>query len=67
MDKPNPRIDYYAIQGNYGGVSGWEDLTAEETYTAAKESLQNYRKNDTESLDFRIQKVYKSGRRITVK
>lgn len=59
-------VDYYAIQANYGGVTGWEDVTAEETYKDAKENLREYIENDAESTGFRIQKVYKSGRRVTL-
>lgn len=59
-------VDYYAVQANYGGVTGWEDVTAEETYKGAKESLRDYVENDAESTGFRMQKVYKSGRRVTL-
>lgn len=59
-------VDYYAVQANYGGVTGWEDVTAEESYEGANERLSEYVENDGASTGFRIQKVYKSGRRVTI-
>jgi hypothetical protein len=34
----------YVVQGNYG--YGYEDLTAEDTRTAARQQLRDYRENE---------------------
>jgi hypothetical protein len=36
--------DEYDIEGNYG--QGWEVVTTEETYRAAREQLKCYRENE---------------------
>lgn len=66
-NKPKAELDCYVIQGNYGGSAGWEDLTAFETYKEARSELKVYRANDVPSASHRIQKVFKSGYRRTVK
>lgn len=67
MPKKKAEVDYYAVQANYGGVAGWEDVTAEESYEGANEALSEYVENDADSTGFRIVKVYKSGRRVVMK
>jgi hypothetical protein len=36
--------DEYAIQGNYG--TRWEDVTVDETYKEARQSLKDYNDNE---------------------
>jgi hypothetical protein len=46
--------DEYEIQGDYG--QGFECVTAEETWTGAREQLKCYRENEP-GVAFRIKKV----------
>jgi hypothetical protein len=39
-------VDEFVIQGNYGPLHGWEDVTAEETYREALAQLRAYRENE---------------------
>ena len=38
--------DEYHVQGNYGGVAGWETVTIEETYAEARQMLKDYNENE---------------------
>lgn len=38
--------DYYEVQGYYGNQYGWECVTAEDTYKAAKVQLKCYDDNE---------------------
>lgn len=55
-------IDEYEIQGNYGYGQGFECVTTEETWKAAKEQLKCYRENEP-GIPFKIVKkrVYKEA------
>lgn len=64
MEKPD-YVDHYVLQGNYGGVYGWEDLTAEVDKEEIKSRLREYLENEP-STTFRVQKEYRSGKRVTV-
>ena len=46
------------VQGNYGGVAGWETLTIEETKAEAEQMLKDYNDNET-MYPHRIRKVRK--------
>jgi hypothetical protein len=48
--------DEFEIQGYYSDQYGWEMVTAEETWKAAKEMLKCYRDNEP-GIPFRIKKV----------
>jgi len=37
--------DVYEVEANYGYGHGWESVTAEETYGAARERIREYREN----------------------
>lgn len=63
MPKQKAEVDYFAVQGKYYGE--WEDLTACETLSEAKDERITYDINEPE-IPHRIQKVYKSGKRITI-
>lgn len=43
--KPNRTKPEYVVQGNYG--YGWEDLTASDDYSEARNDLKAYRENET--------------------
>jgi hypothetical protein len=45
--------DEYQIQGNYGYGHGFECVTTEETWKAAKEQIKCYRENEP-GVPFRI-------------
>lgn len=45
-DRPRKTKDEYEIQGDYGYGHGWEKVTTEETWSAAKEQLRTYRENE---------------------
>ena len=47
--------DEYQIQGYYGNIYGWEEVCAEETWSAAKQTLKEYRENER-GVSFRIVK-----------
>ncbi len=47
--------DEYEIQGYYGATYGYECVTTEETYKAAKEQIKCYRENEP-GVSFRIVK-----------
>lgn len=38
--------DEYHVQGNYGGVAGWETVSIEETYAEGKQMLKDYNENE---------------------
>jgi len=38
--------DEYQILGNYGDQYGYEEVTSEETFTAARDRLNEYRENE---------------------
>ena len=46
-------IDEYEVQGNYG--YGFETLTTEDTFKAAKENLKRYQENE-KGVSFKIVK-----------
>lgn len=48
------------VQGNYGGVAGWETLTIEETREEAEQMLKDYNDNET-GYPHRIRKVRKEN------
>ena len=48
------------VQGNYGGVAGWETLTIEETKAEAEQMLKDYNDNET-IYPHRIRKVRKEN------
>ena len=45
-----PRINKYlylwVVQSYYGDLYGWEDVTAEDTYTEGRARLREYRENE---------------------
>lgn len=45
-DRPRKTKDEYEIQGDYGHGHGWEKVTTEETWRAAKDQLRTYRENE---------------------
>lgn len=47
--------DEYQIQGYYGSRYGYEEVCAEETWSAAKQTLKEYRENER-GVSFRIVK-----------
>jgi hypothetical protein len=47
--------DEFEIQGNYGYGHGFECVTTEETYSAAKQQIRTYRENEI-GVPFRIVK-----------
>ena len=47
--------DEYEIQGNYG--YGWETVTTEETFRAAKEQVKCYRDNEPGSHRIKMVRV----------
>lgn len=53
----NNKYEYH-VQGNYGGVAGWETLTIEETKAEAEQMLKDYNDNET-MYPHRIRKVRK--------
>lgn len=65
MGNNKDEFDHYVLQGNYGGVTGWEDLTAEDTKEEIKERMREYLENEP-STTLRVQKEFKSGKRVTV-
>ena len=46
MKRVNKYLYLYIVQGYYDPLHGWEDLTAEDTYTGAKHRLAEYRANE---------------------
>lgn len=48
MKKVNKYLYLWIVQGNYGDLYGWEDLTAEDTYKEARMQLKAYRENEPE-------------------
>jgi len=48
-------VDEYQIHGNYG--FGFEDVTAEDTYKAAKEQLKCYRENEPYQFKIVVKRV----------
>lgn len=58
-------FDSYVLQGNYGGVTGWEDLTADETLEGIKGSMRDYLENEPNTA-LRVVKLFKSGKRVKV-
>jgi len=56
--KPKKQDKYvYAVRGNYG--RGYEDVTGEETFEEAKQTLKDYRDNEP-GTPFKIEKVKES-------
>ena len=55
----NNKYEYH-VQGNYGGVAGWETLTIEETREEAEQMLKDYNDNET-MYPHRIRKVRKEN------
>lgn len=53
MDDPT-----WTLQGNYGGVTGWEDLTSEDTEPEIREQLRVYLENNDYDARFRIVAPY---------
>ena len=47
--------DEYQIQGYYGDTYGYEEVCSEETWSAAKQTLKDYRENEP-GISFRIVK-----------
>lgn len=45
--------DEYQIQGYYGSTYGYEEVCSEETMSAAKQTLREYRENEP-GISFRI-------------
>ncbi len=43
MPGPNKYLYLYVVQGNYGGMHGWEDLDESDTYREALYNLHEYR------------------------
>ena len=43
MPRPNKYLYLYVVQGNYGGMHGWEDLAESDTYREALYNLHEYR------------------------
>jgi hypothetical protein len=46
MKKPTKYTYLHVLQGNYGYGHGWEDLTAEESYSEIRARLKEYRENE---------------------
>lgn len=44
MPKPSKYVYLFVVQGNYG--QGWEDVTAEETWSAARAQRKTYDANE---------------------
>jgi hypothetical protein len=53
MDDPT-----WTLQGNYGGETGWEDLTSEATEDEIQAQLRDYQENDDYGGRFRIVRPY---------
>ena len=47
--------DEYQIQGYYSSAYGWEEVCAEETWSAAKQTLKDYCENEP-GISFKIVK-----------
>jgi hypothetical protein len=47
MGKTTEPAEYYVLQGHYGGGTGWEDLTADDSWSGIRQSLRDYRDNAT--------------------
>jgi hypothetical protein len=43
MPRPNKYLYLYVVQGNYGGMHGWEDLAESVDAVAALNDLREYR------------------------
>ena len=43
MPRPNKYLYLWVVQGNYGGMHGWEDLAESDTYREALYNLHEYR------------------------
>lgn len=39
--------DIWTIQGKYDRITGWEDLTSEDTYKQARQRLKEYNENES--------------------
>lgn len=46
---------FWAVQGNYGYGHGWEDVTAEDSWSEAKARLREYRENEP-GVPFRVRR-----------
>lgn len=55
----------YILQGNYGGVAGWEDLTADDSHAGIKSSRKDYEDNEP-GTPLRIVKENDRTKRRTV-
>lgn len=55
------RAEVYVVQGNYGGVAGWEDLTESEDYQEAKQDLKDYLLNARNGMHRLITRRVKKG------
>lgn len=46
MKQPTKYLYLHVLQGDYGHGHGWEDLTAEESYSEIRARLKEYRENE---------------------
>lgn len=48
MKRVNKYLYLWIVQGYYGSLYGWEDLTAEDSYSEGRKQLKVYRQEEPE-------------------